>query len=169
MNDWLLIPVVILLLLLVRLIRQQAVFIPLPINTVKKILRTAQIKQDDILYDLGAGDGRVLITASIEYGIRAIGIEKNKLLAWIIKMRIKRNRLTSKSKVVNGDLFKQDLSNASIIVVYLTQKMNDILQPKLKKELKQGTTVISAAHIFKGWKEYEKIKTGHFYTYFYKT
>lgn len=168
MYEWSLVLVLILIVPFVKLATQQSIFIPLPINTVKKILRFAKIKKNDILYDLGAGDGRVIITATKNYGIKAVGFEKNRILAWITKIRIKRSKLNDKVKIINGNFFKQNLSNATIVILYLTQKLNDKIQPKLERELKKGTRIISASHIFKGWKEYKKVKTGHFYTYFYK-
>jgi predicted RNA methylase len=168
MYDWLLILAVILIVPFVKLATQQSIFIPLPMSTVKKILTNAKIKENDVLYDLGSGDGRIIVTVAKNYGIKAVGFEKNRILAWITKIKIKRSKLNDKVKIVNGNFFKQNLSNANIIVLYLTQKLNDKIQPKLERELKKGTRVISASHIFKGWKEYKKVKTGHFYTYFYK-
>lgn len=169
MYELLLILAIPLIIPLVILVTQSGLFVPLPMYTVRKILRLAKIRKNDILYDLGSGDGRVVIEAAKRYGIKTVGIEKNKLLAWISRMKVKRNEIENRVKIINGDIFKQDLSDASIVVVYLTQKLNEKLKPKLERELKKGTRVISASHVFKGWKEVKKIKTGHFYTYLYKT
>jgi predicted RNA methylase len=168
MNDWLLLLLIPLLLAMSSLITQSGFFVPLPMATVRKILKCAKIRKTDVLYDLGSGDGRVVITAAKEYGIRAVGIEKNRLLAWISKLRVKRNGLEDRVKIINKNIFNTNLSDASIVVLYLTQRLNDELKPKLEKELEKGTRVLSASHIFKGWKEVKKIKTGHFYTYLYK-
>ena len=148
------------------LARNEAVFIPLPQETIEAMLKMADVKNDDVLYDLGSGDGRILITAAREYGIRAIGIEKNRVLAWLSKRAIRKNRLEDKIQVVNSDFFKQDLSEATIVTVYLSQKMNDRLEPKLRRELKEGARILSADHTF-NFLEKEKDKTGHFSTRLY--
>jgi predicted RNA methylase len=168
MYNWLLLLIIPLLIALKSLVTQSGFFVPLPMGTVKKILKLADIRKNDVLYDLGCGDGRIIISAAKEYGIKSVGIEKNSFLAWVCRRKIKKNNLEDKVKVIQDDIFNQDLSKATIVVMYLTQKLNDKLKPKLEKELKKGTRVISASHVFKGWKEIKKIRTGHFYTYLYK-
>jgi predicted RNA methylase len=132
------------------------------------MLKLAKIRKNDVLYDLGSGDGRVVIEAAKTYGVKAIGIEKNILLAWISRIKVRKNGLSDKVKIINDNIFDQDLSGATVMAMYLTQKLNDKLQPKLERELKKGTRIVSASHFFKGWKLVEKIKTGHFYSYLYK-
>jgi predicted RNA methylase len=148
------------------LARNEAVFIPLPQETIDNMLKMAEISNDDVLYDLGSGDGRILITAARDYGIRAVGIEKNKILCWLSRRAIGRNRLEDKIQVVNTDFFKHNLSEATVVTVYLSQKINDKLEPKLRKELKEGTRILSADHTF-NFLEKAKCKTGHFWTRLY--
>jgi predicted RNA methylase len=148
------------------LARNEAVFIPLPQETIDNMLEVAEIRNDDVLYDLGSGDGRILIAAARDYGIRAVGIEKNKILCWLSRRAIRRSRLQDKIQVVNSNLFEYDLSEATIVTVYLSQKINDRLQPKLRKELKEGTRILSADHTF-NFREKSKMKTGHFWTHIY--
>ncbi len=167
MEYWLLLSIP-LLYVLFQLIRKEAVFIPLPMRTVRKMLALAKIKKGDVLYDLGSGDGRVLITAAQEFGVKAVGIERSKFFVWISRMNIKLKGLQDKTKVVEGDFFKHDLRKATVVTAYLSQRLNDELQPKLEKELRKGTRVLSADHEFKDWKEIKRIKTGHFYTRLYK-
>ena len=131
------------------------------------MLRVAKVSEKDIVYDLGCGDGRVLIIAAKEFGARAIGIEKNCLLAKIAEWKIKRENLENKAKVINKDFFKVNLSNATIIFAYLSKKINKKLEPKLKKELKKGTKILSASHEFNCFKLIKKFKTGHFYSFLY--
>lgn len=168
MRELVLLLIIPLLIALRSLLTQSGLFIPLPMGTVRKILKLDKIRKNDILYDLGCGDGRIIISAAKEYGIKSVGIEKNSFLAWFCKNRIRKNKLEDKIKVIKGDIFNQNLSKATIVVMYLTQKLNDKLKSKFERELKKGTRVISASHVFKGWKESKKIKTGHFYTYLYK-
>ncbi|MEM5802033.1 MAG: methyltransferase [Candidatus Aenigmatarchaeota archaeon] len=148
--------------------RDEAIFIPLPKNTIRKMLKLAKVKKNDVLYDLGSGDGRVLILATKEFGCKAIGIEKNFLLYLISKIRIKRENLTNKIKVVHGDFFKERLSQADVIFMYLSKKIANKLKLKFRKELKRGARIVTADHKIEGWQEIKKIKTGHFYSYLYK-
>jgi predicted RNA methylase len=151
----------------IDLIRNEAIFIPLPKNTIRKMLKEAKVSSKDIVYDLGCGDGRVLIIAAKEFGARAIGIEKSWVLAKISEWKVKKEKLEDKVEIINKDFFKVNLSNATVIFAYLSKKINKKLEPKLKKELKKGTKVLSASHEFKGLKLVKKFKTGHFYSYLY--
>lgn len=143
-----------------------AVFIPLPRNTIKKILKLAKVGRRDVVYDLGCGDGRVLIEAA-RRGAKAVGVENNPLVYWLCKKNVERSNLGKKIKIIYGDMFKQNLHDATVVVVYLSQNLNNKLQPKLERELRTGTRVVSADHTF-AWKEIKRIKTGHFYTHLYK-
>lgn len=166
--EWLLILEIPLLAGLISVATQSGFFIPLPMETARTILKLAKIKKNDVLYDLGSGDGRIIITAAKEYGIKAVGIERNPILYWLSKKNVEKEKLQDKVKLIKGDLFKQNLSKANVVVLYLTPRLNKKLLPKLEMELKKGTRIISASHVFKGWKEVRKIKTGHFYCYLYK-
>ena len=153
---------------LVLLARNEAVYIPLPQETIDSMLKMAEIGPDDVLFDLGSGDGRVVIAAAKKYGIRAVGIEKSRMLAWLSKRAVRKNMLEDRVYIVNGDFFKQDLSDATVVTAYLSQKINDRLEQKLRKELKQGTRILSADHTF-NFEERAKAKTGHFWTHLYMT
>jgi cyclopropane fatty-acyl-phospholipid synthase-like methyltransferase len=154
--------------MLAKLILNEAIYIPLPLSTIRKMLKLAKLKKSDLLYDLGAGDGRVIITAAKEFGCKAVGIERSAFLAAICRWRVKKEGLQDKVKVIEKNYFDVDLSKATVITAYLSKKQNKLLVPKLKKELKKGTRIVSASHIFPGLKEVKRIKTGHFYTYLYK-
>jgi len=156
-----------LLKLLLDLLRNEALYFPLPKETIRRALKLAGVKPGDVVYDLGSGDGRVLIIAAKEFGARAVGVEKNWFLYKLSKWLVKRSKLSDRVKVVHGDLFKQSISNASVVLVYLSQKLNRELEPKLKRELRKGTRIVSASHKFYGLKLKKKVKTGHFYTYLY--
>ncbi len=167
MNELLLIVIAILAWLLFKFLRKDAVFIPLPMGTVRKMLKLAKVRKSDVLYDLGSGDGRIVVTAAKEYGIKSVGVEKSRFLCWLSNIKVKRNGVQNKVKIIHGDLFKQKISDATIITVYLRQKLNDRLEPELKK-LNKGTRIISADHTFKNIKEANKMKAGHFYLRLYK-
>ncbi len=108
----------------------------------------------------------MVIFAARKYGISAVGIEKSKILAWLSKRAVRKNRLQDNVRIVNADFFRQDLSVATVVMVYLSQKLNDRLEPKLRRELKQGTRILSADHTF-NFQEKEKHKTGHFWSHLY--
>jgi len=168
MNEWVLAFIPFLLYFLYKIVSGQAIYIPLPKETVRKILKLAEVKKGELVYDLGSGDGGVVLLAAKEFGARAVGIEKNKLLVKISRWRVKRTGLERRVKILEKDFFDCNLAGADVVVVYLTQKMNDELKPKLEKELRRGTRVVSASHIFKGWNPVKRIKTGHFYSYLYR-
>lgn len=148
------------------LVRRQAVFVPLPQATIEAMLKMADVRPDDLLFDLGCGDGRIVIAAAEEYGIRAIGIEKSRLLAWLALRKVRKRKLEDKAKIVNADFFSQDLSSATIVTVYLSQRLNNQLGPKLRRELREGARIVSADHTF-NFVEKSKTRTGHFWTRLY--
>lgn len=168
MNNWVLFLLPPLLYMMYRIVIGYPIYVPLPKGTIRKILELAGVRENDVVYDLGSGDGRVLIIAAKEFGARAVGIEKNRLLVTLSRWKIKRNGLEEKVKVIHGNFFNQTISDATVVVVYLTQRLNDLLQPKLERELKRGTRVVSASHVFKGWKVVKRVKTGHFFSYLYR-
>lgn len=164
--DEILIPVMLVLFwLLVKFLRREAVFVPLPMGTVRKILDMAKVKKSDTVYDLGSGDGRIVIAAAKERGAKAVGIEVSGFLCRLSEIMGK--GLKNKIKIIHGDLFGQDFSDATVITVYLTQKLNDRLEPRLKK-LKKGTRIVSADHTFKGIREVGRSKAGHLYLRLYR-
>ena len=112
-------------------------------KTARAICRLAEISKDDIVYDLGCGDGTLIVTASKEYGAKSAGIEIDPLRFLISKVRIVFNGLSSKTTVKREDFFDTDLSSATVIVVYLVPKTLEKLLPKFKKELKKGTRIVS--------------------------
>ncbi|MEM5766091.1 MAG: SAM-dependent methyltransferase [Candidatus Aenigmatarchaeota archaeon] len=168
MDITLLLILFILLYFWVKLILNEAIYIPLPGSTIRKMLKLAKVNKKDLVYDLGAGDGRVVIIAAKEFGCKAVGIERSALLAAICRWKIKRARLQGKVKIINKNYFNVNLSKATVITAYLSKRQNERLVPKLKKELRSGTRIVSASHIFPGLKEMKRIKTGHFYSYLYK-
>lgn len=152
----------------IDLLRDEAIFVPLPKKTIRKILRAAKISNKDFLVDLGCGDGRVVIIAAKEFGAKCVGVEKNFLLAKIANWMVEKEGLKGRVKIVNKDFFKVDLRKFNVVFAYLSKKVNAKIESKLKKELKKGSKVLSAAHEFKSFKLEKKIKTGHFYSYIYR-
>ena len=132
-----------------------APWIPTSSSTVLKILRIAQIRPGDVVYDLGSGDGRILIEAARHFGAKAVGIEIDPLRYIITKIKIYVLHLQDRVQIIRGNFFKQDLSNADIIIVYLSQDTNMKLSEKLLRELKSGTRIVSHTFTFCCFEELE--------------
>jgi precorrin-6B methylase 2 len=131
---------------------QLAPYVPSPHQIVDRMLELAKIKPGEKLYDLGSGDGRVVIAAAQKYEAKAIGIELSSRLVKSSQEEIKRLGLTEKASVVHGDVFDADLSDADVVILYLMRDSNNTLKPKLEKALKPGARVISHDYEIEGWK-----------------
>jgi predicted RNA methylase len=125
-------------------------WLPTSKKRVRKMLEMAEVKSGEIVYDLGSGDGRVLIMAAREFGAQGVGIEIDLLRSWWSKLRVKALGLEDQVQVIRGDMFKQDFSQADVVFVYLLQKTINQLTRKLVKELRPGTRVVSNTFIFPG-------------------
>ena len=126
-------------------------------KTALAICRLAKVKKGDLIYDLGSGDGTALITAAKKFGANGVGIEIDPLRYWISKIRIQRNELSKRIKVIKQNFFKQDIKAADVVFVYLVPKALEKLLPKFKKELKKGTRIVSYVYeINLPLKEYDK-------------
>ena len=125
-----------------------APWVPTSRRMVQQMLEMAAVGPDDLVYDLGCGDGRVLIFAARRFGARAVGIEIDPLRYLWCQMLVKVLGLQDRVRVVYGDLFSQDLSAASVVTCYLLQGTNQKLQAKFKRELNPGTRVVSNTFTF---------------------
>lgn len=124
-------------------------FITTPKRKIQKALALLDLKEGQIFYDLGAGDGRVLIFAAQKYKTKSKGIEINPLLVKLIRIKIKMAGVQNLVKIEKGNFFKKNLSDADALFVYLNQKITDKLEKKLLKELKKGTKIVLCPSFFK--------------------
>jgi SAM-dependent methyltransferase len=117
---------------------------------VQRMLAMAEVRPGELVYDLGCGDGRVLVAAARRFGARAVGIELDvsRFLFSLVVTRVL--GLRRRVRVVRGDLFRQDLREADVVVTYLLQDTNDRLQAKLLRELRPGSRVVSNTFTFSG-------------------
>jgi ribosomal protein L11 methylase PrmA len=143
------------------------IFVPTPQDVVEDMLRLANVRKGDVLYDLGSGDGRIAITAAKKYGIKATGID-------IDPERIKEaNDNARKAGVTNlvqfrqEDLFKADFKDATVITLYLLPDLNVKLRPKLWSELKPGTRIVSHQFEMGTWKPEKKLESNGRTVYFW--
>ena len=129
-----------------------APFVQTPVEVAKKMIQLADLKPGQKLFDLGAGDGRLVIMAAQDTEASAVGVEMRDDLIERARTEIKKLSLEGKVTMVHDDFFNVDLSEADVVTLYLTTSGNERLRPKLERELKKGAKVIS--HDFKvgSWK-----------------
>ena len=130
----------------------QVPFVPTPLSVVKRMLELAELKPGEVLYDLGCGDGRIIIMAAKEFGARAVGIELRKDLVEQCIKEVKRQKLEDKITIIHGNFFDIDIGEADVVTLYLLTSVNEKLKPKLEKELKRGARVVSHDFEVVGWK-----------------
>ena len=121
-------------------------YVPTPQSVVDAMLELAAIKPDDVVYDLGSGDGRILITAAKKYGARGVGIEIDPILVKQAAENAAAAGVSDRVRFVTADFFKADIREATVVTLYLLQSINERLRPKLVRELKPGSRVVS--HVF---------------------
>jgi SAM-dependent methyltransferase len=119
-----------------------ALYVPTPWDTVERMLELAEVRKEDLVYDLGSGDGRILIAAARKYGCRAIGYEIDQRLVQQSRERVRQEGLEHLVRIEHGDLFKADLSNADVVAVYLPGPLLERLLPQLDK-LRPGARIVS--------------------------
>lgn len=123
---------------------------PTSMGTVNKMLAIADVSPDDLVYDLGCGDGRIIVTAARRYGARAVGIEIDPFRYLWCQLLITVLGLRDRVQVVFGDFFGKDLCEADVVTCYLLQVTNDKLEAKLLEDLRPGTRVVSNYFTFPG-------------------
>jgi len=127
------------------------IYVPTPPEVVEAMLRLAKVGPTDVVYDLGSGDGRIVITAAQKFGARGIGFDINPERIAEANANLAQAGVGDKVKFVEADLFEQDLSGASVITLYLLPSLNLKLRPTLWK-LKPGTRIVSHSFDMGDWK-----------------
>lgn len=122
------------------------------------MLKLAGLKEGEVLFDMGAGDGRTVIMAAKVFGARGVGIELREDLAKKAMNSIHESGLEDRVTIVNDDMFNVNLSAADVVYLYLTTSANERLKPKLERDLKTGVRVVSHDYEVVGWRP-EKIET----------
>jgi 16S rRNA A1518/A1519 N6-dimethyltransferase RsmA/KsgA/DIM1 with predicted DNA glycosylase/AP lyase activity len=135
-----------------------APYIPTPQVIVDKMLQAARVKPGQTVYDLGSGDGRIVITAAQKYGAHAVGVELSPDLCRSATARVKALGLADKVRIINDNLLNVDLSPADVVTIYLLTSSNDRLKPNLEKYLKPGARVVSNDFEIRGWNPADVIK-----------
>jgi len=128
-----------------------APYYPTPETIVEKMLELGGLKAGEKMFDLGSGDGRIVIMAARKFHANAVGVELDKDLWKLSTDRIRKLGLEKTAAIVNGDLLKQDYGSADLVTVYLLPGFIDKVQPLLDRQLKKGARVVSHDFEFKNW------------------
>ena len=118
-------------------------FVPTPDEVVEAMLRLADVGANDVVYDLGSGDGRIPITAARRFGARGVGIDLDPELVAQATRSAQAAGVADRVRFVEGDIFESDISPATVVTLYLLTSINERLRPKLQKELRPGTRIVS--------------------------
>jgi SAM-dependent methyltransferase len=118
-------------------------FVPTPDEVVEAMLRLADVGANDVVYDLGSGDGRIPITAARRFGARGVGIDLDPELVAQATRSAQQAGVADRVRFVEGDIFESDISSATVVTLYLLTSINERLRPKLQKELRPGTRIVS--------------------------
>ena len=135
---------------------KDVVWVPTPDEVVQQMLQVAKVTPQDIVYDLGAGDGKIAIAAA-KLGATSIGIEYNPEMAKLAQCYVEAEKLTGKTRVVRGDVFESDFRDATVVTLYLLPHLNLKLLPKLLSDLKPGTRIVSHAFDMGTWTPERKL------------
>ncbi len=133
-------------------------YVPTHEVVVDEMLKMAEVRGDDVLYDLGSGDGRIPITAARRFGTRGVGIDINPTRVREANENAQKANVTDKVRFAEADLFTSDFSEATVVTLYLLPEVNLKLRPQLLSQLKPGTRIVSHNYDMGDWKP-EKQKT----------
>jgi len=124
------------------------------------MLTLARVTKDDFVYDLGSGDGRIVVLAAQKYGARGVGIEIDRALVEISRTVAREGAVADRVTFVEGDLFTADLSKATVVTLWLSTSVNLRLEAKLKRELRPGTRIVSRQFPIGAWPPDQTVKIG---------
>jgi SAM-dependent methyltransferase len=138
---------------------KDVIWMPTGNDLVNLMLKTAKVGPSDLVYDLGAGDGKIAIAAAKNFGARAVGIEFNPEMAALAQRNAKRAGVGDRVTIINGDIFKEDFSKATVVTLYLLPDLNLRLRPTILK-MKPGTRVVSHAFTMGDWEPDQELDVG---------
>jgi len=135
-------------------------FVPTPMDVAERMLELAGVTEEDVVYDLGCGDGRIVILAAKKFGARAVGVEIDPELLWEAERNARKEGVEDRVTFLYQDALKVDLSGATVVALFLLPKLNRMLRPKLLAELKPGARVVSHDFDMGSWEpdKFEEVK-----------
>lgn len=145
---------------------KDVIWVPTNDDLVKMMLDIANVKPSDVVYDLGAGDGKIAIAAARDYGARAVGIEYNPDMAAFAQRNAAQNGVADKVKIIQGDIFVEDFSEATVVTLYLLPNLNLQLRPTLL-DMKPGTRVVSNSFNMGDWEPDHRIGSDYIIGYYW--
>ena len=134
------------------------IYVPTPYEVVEEMLRLANVRKGDVLYDLGSGDGRIPVTAAKRFGIRAVGIDIDPQRIKEATENAKKNGVSKLVTFKQEDLFKTPFKDATVVTLYLLPELNVRLRPRLLTELKPGTRIVSHQFDMGTWQPDKKVE-----------
>jgi ribosomal protein L11 methylase PrmA len=143
------------------------IYVPTPTEVVDAMLKVANVGPNDVVYDLGCGDGRIPVTAAQKYGARGVCIDIDPQRIKEANASVARAGVGDRVTVRQADLFQVDLSEATVVTLYLLPSLNLKLQPKLLRELKPGTRIVSHAFDMGEWKPEQELEINGRHVYFW--
>lgn len=132
--------------------REEIPFVPTPVHVIDRMLELAQVKKGDVVYDLGSGDGRIVIRAAKKYGVRAVGLEMDPLLLEKARREAKAQGVTRLVEFRSEDALKADISAATVVTLYMLPWFNEAMKPSFRKYLKPGSRIVAHDFGIEGWK-----------------
>jgi hypothetical protein len=137
---------------------KDVIWVPTPDELVSRMLKAAKVTKDDLVFDLGAGDGKIAIAAARDFGARSVGIEFKKEMAELARCNAQRAGVGDRTTIINGDIFKEDFSKATVVTMYLLPELNLRLRPTLLK-MKPGTRIVTNSFTMGDW-EADQVLSG---------
>jgi SAM-dependent methyltransferase len=135
-------------------------YVPTPTEVVDTMLKLGEVKSGDVLYDLGCGDGRIVITAAQKFGARGTGVDINPERIKEAEENARQAGVTDRVKFLEKNLFDADIHDATVVTLYLLPDVNMRLRPKLLKDLKVGTRIVSHQFDMGDWKPDKQVEVG---------
>jgi SAM-dependent methyltransferase len=131
---------------------------PTPMEVVHAMLRLAKVTASDVVYDLGCGDGRIVITAARQFGARGVCVDIDPLRITESRENAHHANVTDRIRFLNEDLFVTDVGDATVVTLFLSPELNLAVRPKLQRELKRGARIVSYWHQMGDWKPQETVR-----------
>ncbi len=145
---------------------KDVIWVPTPEGLIEKMLSVAKVSSQDRVFDLGAGDGIIAITAARKFGAQAVGIEYNPKMAEFARGKVAEAGMSSKVKIITGDIFEEDFSSATVVTLYLMPHLNMKLRPILLN-MKPGTRVVSNTFSMGDWQPDETLSHDHWKAFYW--
>jgi len=145
---------------------KDVIWVPTPEGLIEKMLSAAKVSSQDRVFDLGAGDGIIAITAARKFGAQAVGIEYNPNMAEFARGKVAEAGMSSKVKIITGDIFEEDFSSATVVTLYLMPHLNMKLRPILLN-MKPGTRVVSNTFSMGDWQPDETLSHDHWKAFYW--